>query len=97
MTWEDISKALARGISTCFNRYSKLTRRNARSVDNETRLAALYEMYRREISAKIAVEMGIPREDAEDMHWDIEEQGMAKRAAAASPFKPPDSIKPKRN
>ncbi|RFU32667.1 hypothetical protein B7463_g3650, partial [Scytalidium lignicola] len=84
MKWDDISKRLpGRSAISCRLHYQNyLERRSEWDEDRKNKLARLFKP---EMWAKIAEEMGVPWRAAEAMHWQLGEVDMAHRAGVV-PF-----------
>ncbi|EFW15720.1 hypothetical protein D8B26_002211 [Coccidioides posadasii str. Silveira] len=68
--WEDVSKGLpGRSAMSCRLHYQNHLERSEWDDAKQDRLACLYERYKEEMWAKIAVEMAVPWRTAEAMHW----------------------------
>ncbi|KAG6312889.1 hypothetical protein E4U44_002991 [Claviceps purpurea] len=85
-TWQEISDHLpGRTVNSCRAHYNVVLHRGW-GHEEENKLARLYESRKaeNEMSAKIGQELKLPWEEAEEMHWRLGAEGMAKRAGAAN-------------
>ncbi|KAG6108850.1 hypothetical protein E4U14_003453 [Claviceps sp. LM454 group G7] len=83
-TWQEISDHLpGRTVNSCMNHCGDVLRRGW-SHEEENKLARLYERFKPEMWSKIGQELKKPWEEAEEMHWRLGAEGMAKRAGVAN-------------
>ncbi|KAG6059820.1 hypothetical protein E4U16_006970 [Claviceps sp. LM84 group G4] len=86
MTWEETSKCLAGRTADSCRIYCENLRKKASECSSEpqSELHRLYQRFKPEMWAKIGQELKLPWEEAEEMHWRLGAEGMAKRAGVAN-------------
>ncbi|KAG6048711.1 hypothetical protein E4U17_007053 [Claviceps sp. LM77 group G4] len=86
MTWEETSKCLAGRTADSCRIYCENLRKKASECSSEpqSELHRLYQRFKPEMWANIGQELKLPWEEAEEMHWRLGAEGMAKRAGVAN-------------
>ncbi|KAG5968448.1 hypothetical protein E4U58_001850 [Claviceps cyperi] len=86
MTWEEVSKCLPGRTADSCRIYCAYLRKKGSECSREpqSELHRLYKRFKPEMWAKIGQELKLPWEEAEEMHWRLGAEGMAKRAGAAN-------------
>ncbi|KAG5940677.1 hypothetical protein E4U59_002302 [Claviceps monticola] len=86
MTWEETSKCLPGRTADSCRIYCENLRKKASqcSSESQSEFHRLYQRFKPEMWAKIGQEMKLPWEEAEEMHWRLGAEGLAKRTGAAN-------------
>ncbi|KAG5914614.1 hypothetical protein E4U61_005529 [Claviceps capensis] len=86
MTWEETSKCLPGRTADGCRIYCENLREKASKCSSapQSELHRLYQRFKPEMWAKIGQELKLPWEEAEEMHWRLGAEGLAKRAGAAN-------------